>query len=100
MKKIGLIVVQVLSVIGINISALWILVEFILYLVKDDKFNWMSVWLLITFVVVMIVNVIIAAIDAKKYNDKLFESLSGRKTTKSKWQQRMEEMAIKRGNNN
>jgi len=35
----------------LSISGIWVIVEFILYLVKDDPFNWTSLWLTgVTFV--------------------------------------------------
>ena len=35
--------------------AAWAVVEFILYLVKDNPFNWTSVWLLVIAIVVEVV---------------------------------------------
>ena len=100
MKAIGLMTVQVLAVIGTNVAALWALIEFILYLAKDDKFNWMSVWLFIICCVIAIANAIITAIDTKKHNDSVMAGLKDRRASmkKSKWQERMEEMAEKRAN--
>ena len=36
------------------VTSIWAVVEFILYLVKDNPFNWTSVWLLIAAVVLEI----------------------------------------------
>ena len=46
--KTGLYMI-LLMIMGFIVSALgvWAVVEFILYLVKDDPFNWTSLWLLI-----------------------------------------------------
>jgi len=35
--------------------AAWAVVEFILYLVKDNPFNWTSVWLLVIAIVVEVI---------------------------------------------
>mgnify|MGYP001245662438 CR=1 FL=1 len=38
---------MVISNILITVFGIWAIVEFILYLVKDNPFNWLSLWLTI-----------------------------------------------------
>lgn len=38
---------MVISNILISVFGIWAIVEFILYLVKDNPFNWLSLWLTI-----------------------------------------------------
>jgi undecaprenyl pyrophosphate phosphatase UppP len=45
-KIMGLLI-KILSILTINVSAIWAVVSFLIYLVKDKEFNWWSIWLII-----------------------------------------------------
>jgi len=47
-------IIKVLSIIIANVSALWAVVEFILYLVKDKEFNFISLYLLVISFVTLV----------------------------------------------
>lgn len=64
------------------VSAIWAVVEFILYLAKDDPFNWMSVWSTIIGFVLMIVAFVMKAAMMDREHKKMFserKSLQERK---------------------
>jgi uncharacterized membrane protein YpjA len=61
MKVIILLIVQVLAVIGANVGFFWACIEFILYLVKDKEFNWLSVWLFVASTILALGSVLYAA---------------------------------------
>jgi hypothetical protein len=44
MKKVALMIVQILLAVAAKVSLIWVCIEFILYLFKDSVFNWNSVW--------------------------------------------------------
>jgi hypothetical protein len=44
MKHLIFLVLFVLTAIAANLSWIWPVVEFCLYLFKNDPFNWVSVW--------------------------------------------------------
>lgn len=54
-------IISVLSYLAFVACGIWAGVEFIIYLFKDDPFNWWSLWLTIIFFVLMVVTMIIAA---------------------------------------
>lgn len=95
MKNLLLIVLKEISIIAANIAWIWILVEFILYIAKDDPFNWNSVWLFIISCITIFIFVIyfinIKVKESKKINFNIPN------TNKTKFQERLEEMAEKRG---
>lgn len=79
MIQIILIVIFYLSFI---VSAIWAVVEFILYLAKDDPFNWMSVWSTIIGFVLTIVSFVMKAAMMDREHKKMFserKSLQERK---------------------
>ena len=90
MKKITLIVSTWISGFLAQTFCIWAIIEFIVYLVKDKAFNWLSVWLFIASVVLFILLMILAIITNGKTLTKDFHS------TKSKFQQRLEDMQNKR----
>lgn len=71
MKQIILIGIFYLSFI---ISAIWAVVEFILYLVKDDPFNWNSVWCTIIGFVFMIIAFVMKAAMMEREHKKMFSN--------------------------
>lgn len=72
MKKIELLLtIKLLAIISINVSFMWIVVEFILYLVKDDEFNWWSVYTLIISLLIVIVIMILATLQVVKHKNKV-----------------------------
>ena len=88
MKTIALLVSTWISAIAANIFGIWAIVEFILYLVKDKYFNWLSVWLFGISVVLIIVFMVLSLIVNGKARTSNFN------LTKSKFQQRIEEMNV------
>lgn len=94
MRTISLLIVKVLAVIVANISFLWVIIEFILYLVKDKSFNWWSVYTFIISVVVALAIVIYASVVKVKASKKRLNDLIG-KPRKSKFQQKLDEAMSK-----
>lgn len=97
MKTLILLLTKVLSAIAASVNFIWIVVEFLIYLVKDDPFNWNSVWLFITCIVLTIALWIIIAVMLYKHKEAKRETKQVR--TKSRWQERLEEAAKQRGYN-
>ena len=97
MKRISLLIVKVLSVIVANLSLLWCLIEFILYLVKDKDFNWWSIWVFI--IAIMIIGSVTLYEDISKKNKakekllKKFEEFNHR--PKSRFQAKLNEISNK-----
>jgi uncharacterized BrkB/YihY/UPF0761 family membrane protein len=54
-KAILSILLAVLLACSVLACKIWIVVEFIIYLVKDDPFNWWSVWLWLISIVSLLV---------------------------------------------
>ena len=92
MKIISLLIIKSIAVVSANVTFLWGIIEFILYLVKDKAFNWWSVWCFIISVVIALVCVVFALIVKSKSRTTSINT--GR--FKSKFQQRLEEMEQKR----
>ena len=92
MKIISLLIIQWIAVVAANVTFLWGIIEFILYLIKDKAFNWWSVWGFIISVVIALVCVVFALIVKSKARTTSINS--GR--FKSRFQQRLEEMEQKR----
>ena len=57
----GTILRHIILGLGYVSTGIWAIVEFILYLAKNDPFNWTSVILFIAFVVLAIVNMLAGA---------------------------------------
>lgn len=93
MKVIITIVLAVVAYLGISISFIWAIVEFILYLVKDKDFNWWSIWSIILCVVTAVVLTFVVVFMEHKAKRDVLNSFGGKK---SKFQQRLEEMQAKR----
>ena len=67
MKKIiGLLITKILAVIMANVSFIWVIIEFILYIEKDQVFNWWSVLAFVISVIVSITLVVFAIVWEKK----------------------------------
>lgn len=60
MKRFGIFaVIMMLATVATNILGIWALIEFILYLVKDNPFNWTSLyWTIAMFIVTILIWVI------------------------------------------
>ena len=61
MKSIIAVSIATVSYLGAVISVIWALVEFILYLVKDKEFNWLSLWMILALSVIAILSIMISA---------------------------------------
>lgn len=98
MKIISLVVLQILAVIGANISFVWVIIEFILYLVKDKSFNWWSVWIFIISVVMAIGLTLIVSIIKIKSTNSLSKKMTSNLNThkRSKFQERLEQLEKKK----
>jgi hypothetical protein len=73
MKNI-FIIIQFIAAIGLYGSSLWAMVEFILYLVKDKAFNWLSVYgFIISFIIVLVFGLIINVKAQKTSINKRFD---------------------------
>jgi uncharacterized membrane protein (DUF106 family) len=93
MKVIAIAILTVAAYLGATISSIWAVVEFILYLVKDRPFNWWSVWIFITCIVLALFVVIASAIiEAKNRQD----SIKNFTPKRSRFQERLEEMSKQR----
>jgi hypothetical protein len=55
---VKLFIIHIIAGLAYGLGGIWALVEFILYLVKDDPFNWWSVALAVAGVVVAILNLL------------------------------------------
>lgn len=66
MKKVlGFFGLAVLLYFAVVVTSIWVLVSFIVYLVKDLPFNWNSLYCLIGCFVVMIISIIIKYLSIK-----------------------------------
>lgn len=94
MKVIGLLAVKLLAIIAANLAFVWTIVEFILYLAKDRKFNWWSVRAFAISVVVAIALVLIASVWKVKEDIRSSAEYKRHldKKPKSRWQQRLDEL--------
>jgi len=97
MKRILLLVAVVLAIIIANVSLLWAIVELIIYLVKDDPFNWYSVWLTVIGYILSIGLYIISVLKESKHLEAKRE-LSKIRNKKSKWQERLDEAVERKAN--
>ncbi len=90
MKTLIFGILSIVSYLGILVCPIWAIIEFILYLVKDKEFNWNSLWFFISSIILFIVFLILAAYFSNKESKKNYVN------SKSKWQQRLDEMKSKR----
>jgi len=74
---------------------IWAIVEFIIYLVKDKPFNWLSLWICGASVVIALVSFVLGVV----YEAKTDSNLKISKSKPSKFQQRLDEMIKSRNNN-
>lgn len=71
-------------------SLLWVVVSFLIYLVKDIPFNWCSVWsVAIIYSIVIFGHIGLALFSMKELNKKLKNE---KPVKKSAFQQKLEEM--------
>ncbi len=91
-------VLMVLTSIGVAISGVWAIVEFILHLAKDKPFDWMSVWFIIGGIV-LTVAFWGAAVLFAVLADPRVDGIMRHSMKRSKWQERMEKMQKKRNIN-
>jgi phosphotransferase system glucose/maltose/N-acetylglucosamine-specific IIC component len=97
MKIIFTLLLQIIAYAGSVVSSIWAIVEFILYLVKDKAFNWWSVWMILICIGAGIVLFFFNLFFMIKQRSK--ESKTENRFGKSRFQQRLEEMAEKRKQN-
>ena len=91
MKIINLLIIQWIAVLSANLTFLWAIIEFILYLVKDKPFNWISIWLFLLSILVILVSIIFTAITKlsnKSINQKYYPN--------GKFRERLNEMTEQR----
>jgi phosphotransferase system glucose/maltose/N-acetylglucosamine-specific IIC component len=81
-----------LSYLGGVVSAIWAIIEFILYLVKDRVFNWWSVWAILICIGVGVISFLFTVIFSVKEN-RTPKNLIKRK---SAFMERLEETQKKR----
>lgn len=79
-------VVSIIALICSWACPVWALIEFILYLVKDKEFNWLSLWL---FFLSSVYLIILSIVDIKSTEDKPVKKVSA-------FQARLEQMAKQR----
>ena len=101
MKALLTAVLTFISRIACAVSVIWIIVEFLIYLVKDKPFNWWSVWAMLISGFLTFAFFILTAVLAHKANKKEIERLAGlgrneNGIKKSSFQTKLEEMAQRR----
>ena len=88
--RVILSILTILSAISFAISEIWVIVSFIIYLVKDEPFNWTVFNVGIISLVVLIVSAFVVSFSKVK-DIKTRARFNGTNTGKSKFQQRLEE---------
>ncbi len=78
-KFLLLIGAKILSIIGVAFSFIWMIVEFLIYLIKDLPFNWWSVGLFAISSVTLIIALFWLFLGTLKTQEKSFDEF------KSKW---------------
>ena len=68
MKHILSVLSMIVSYMGAGICSIWMSVEFLIYFFKDKEFNWLSVWLLIGFIMLTIITLTINSLFLIKRN--------------------------------
>ena len=101
MKTLLTAVLTFISRIACAISVIWIIVEFLIYLVKDKPFNWWSVWAMLISGFLAFAFFILTAMYAHKEKKKIIEKFAanGRDENgikKSSFQTKLEEMSQRR----
>lgn len=76
MKIILMFLTIVIAYIGITASAIWAIVEFILYLVKNDPFNWWSIGTLVSCLIAYPILAILTSFILSNEKDKLKAKLA------------------------
>jgi len=88
-KTISALIAVVVKAIFVPVSSIWVLVEFITYLVKDNPFNWLSLWVCILSAIASIVfHVLMLQMHIKRKIKQ--PEKEGLKPKMSKWEQRMQ----------
>jgi len=93
MKIINLLIIQWIAVTSAKLTFLWVIIEFILYLVKDKPFNWLSIWLLSLSMLIILISILFTAITKFKMSNK---SIKPNHNTNGKFQERLNEMTEQR----
>lgn len=92
--QVAVLVLLLLTNVGVSASLLWTIVEFIMYLVKDDKFNWWSVGtVLICYFSYFLLSLWEALLKEQKLQQFTHVNYTG------KFQERLEAMQKQRKNN-
>ena len=88
MKKIFYLGLAILSGISFAICEIWVIVSFLLYMVKDEPFNWFVFWVgigsLLSMILFHILNAI-STVKERKSNPYTYQNRG-----KSKFQERLE----------
>lgn len=87
--KITMLITCILSGITFGICKIWIIVSFILYLVKDEPFNWAVFWTAVWMIPICLVSYVATMVMKDKPRSKRFTPVT--KLKKSKFAQRLEE---------
>ena len=94
-SKAGFGAIALLLILMSIVSTIWTLVSFIVYLVKDIPFNWWSLGMFCTTVVIIFAGFLYLAVKVNTYVPKD----AAKKVVKSKFQQRLEEAANRQKEN-
>jgi hypothetical protein len=81
---------------GTAASAVWIIVEFLIYLVKDKPFNWMSLWCFLALAGSSVIFLISSFVLSHKSKIEEIEENKENKRPTSRFQQRLAEMEKQR----
>ena len=92
MKVISLLIVTILSRVTATVSTVWLVVEFILHLVKDKEFNWWSIWVFVLSLMVAISTLIFSSLMEVRSKNKAREVLRNGNAKPGRFQKRLEEM--------
>jgi ABC-type tungstate transport system substrate-binding protein len=91
MKKLIFKLLTIISSIAFAVGSIWVIVSFLIYLVKDNPFSWASLWFTISSLIgcflFLILDIIIQVKNKKKEPEATGTTFKG----KSKFQQRLEE---------
>jgi len=93
MKLLSITVLTVLVYLSAWACGVWAIVEFIIYLVKDDPFNWLSLWCTIgSWIATIIFTVVIAFVETRSKSVSEFK-INRNPNVKSAFQTRLDAMA-------
>lgn len=95
MKHVFFLIATILLSVTTVVCKIWVIVSFLIYLVKDTPFNWTVLWIgLISLFALIVVYVLSLFSEYKRKPVQRFDfsnENSGRQPSKSKFAQRLEE---------